>query len=170
MPKQIGLFVDVSNLYHCINTKYKKKLDYFQYIEFCKTLGTVCIAKAYGAQVKNQASSFLKCLRMFGYTPIYQTPRVFKTSNGIQHKANYDLLIAVEIVQVIDQLDILILGSADGDFAPLLKWANERNTKSLVFACNISSELKKEAHETMEIPESFMEDKNAIIKTKSTRA
>ncbi len=169
MPKQIGLFVDVSNLYHCINTKYKKKLDYAQYIDFCKALGDIKIARAYGAQVKNQAHNFLQCLRQFGYTPIYQTPKAFRTPNGLKHKANYDLLIAMEIVEAIKKIDILILGSADGDFAPLVKWANERDTKSIVFACNISGELKKEAHECMEIPESFMEDRNAIIKAKSTR-
>ena len=166
MPKQIGLFIDVSNLYHCINTKYKKKLDYAKYLDFCRTLGNIVIANAYGAQVKNQASSFLKCLRQFGYTPIYQTPKTFKKSGGLQHKANYDLLIAIEIVQIIEKIDILILGSADGDFAPLITWANEKGVKTIVFACNISSELKKEAHETLEIPESFMEKKSGTNKTK----
>ena len=75
----------------------------------------------------------------------------------------------MEIVEAIKKIDILVLGSADGDFAPLIKWANERETKSIVFACNISSELKKEAHECMEIPESFMEDKNAIVKARLSR-
>ena len=170
MPKRIGLFVGVSNLYHCINTKYKSKLDYAQYIDFCKALGDITIAKAYGAQVKNQAFSFLQCLRQFGFTPIYQTPKSFKTPDGIRRKANYDLLITMDIVRAIKEIDILILGSADGDFAPLIIWANERETKSLVFACNISGELKKEAHETMEIPESFTEGKHGTTKTKSKRA
>ena len=170
MPKRIGLFVDVSNLYHCINTKYGKKLDYAQYINFCKALGEITIARAYGAQVKNQAHSFLQCLRQFGYTPIYQTPKAFKTADGIRRKANYDLHIAMDIVTRIEDIDILILGSADGDFAPLVKWASEHKVKSIIFACNISSELKKEAHETMEIPESFMEDKHAINKAKQKRA
>jgi uncharacterized LabA/DUF88 family protein len=168
MPKRIGLFVDVSNLYHCINTKYNKKLDYAKYIDFCKALGEIKIAKAYGAQVKNQASGFLRCLRQFGYTPVYQTPKTFKNPGGLQHKANYDMHIAIGVVQAIEDIDILVLGSADGDFTPLVEWANKRGVKTIVFACAISSDLKKEAHETMEIPESFMEDKNAINKTKST--
>ena len=168
MPKRIGLFVDVSNLYHCINTKYNKKLDYAKYIDFCKALGEIKIANAYGAQVNNQASSFLRCLRQFGYTPIYQTPKTFRNVGGIQHKANYDLLIAIEIVQIIEDIDILILGSADGDFVPLVAWAKEKGVKTIIFACNISSELKKEAHEIMEIPESFMEGQNGAVKTEYT--
>ena len=169
MPKRVGLFVDVSNLYHCINSKYNKKLDYAKYLDFCKALGDITIANAYGAQIGNQASSFLRCLRQFGYRPVYQTPKTFRSNKGLEHKANYDLLIAIEIVQAIKDIDILILGSADGDFAPLITWANEHNTKSIIFACNISGELKKEAHETMEIPESFMEEKDGAIKTRQAR-
>ncbi len=166
MPKRIGLFADVSNLYHCINSKYSKKLDYAKYIDFCKALGQITIANAYGAQIKNQASYFLKCLRHFGFTPYFQTPRAFKTpTGGIQHKADYDVLITMGVVKAIENIDILILGSADGDFASLLEWVNGKGLKSIVFACNISQELKKVAHQTMEIPESYMENKNGITKT-----
>jgi uncharacterized LabA/DUF88 family protein len=164
MPKQIGVFVDVSNLYYCIGKKYKgRKLDYKQYIEYVRALGDIIIANAYGAQIKNQAESFLYCLRQVGFTPKYETPKSYSENGVITKKADYDVKITVDIIENLDKLDLIVLGSADSDFVPLIKSLIEKDKKIIIFACKISKEIVLLENVTcIEIPESFIEGrKNA---------
>jgi len=161
MPKKIGVFVDVSNLYYCIGKKYKgKKLDYSKYMDYIRALGDITVANAYGAQVKNQAASFLYCLRQVGITPMYSTPKSFTDNGLITKKADYDVKITVDILDAAPGLDILVLGSADGDFVPLLKSVLSLEKKIIVFACKISSDIAELGVTCIEIPESFMEEKH----------
>jgi len=159
MPKKIGVFIDVSNIYYCVNKKYKgKKLDYKKYMEYIRSLGDVTIANAYGAQVRNQAASFLYCLKQIGITPMYSTPKSFTDNGIVSKKADYDVKITVDIIDAAPGLDIVVLGSADSDFAPLLKSLPDK--KIIVFACKISSDIQEISGVTcIEIPESFMEEK-----------
>ena len=160
MPKQIGVFVDVSNLYYCIGKKYKgKKLDYSKYMEYIKSFGEIVVANAYGAQIRNQASSFLYCLRQLGIVPIYATPKSFIDNGVTTKKADYDVKITVDIFEVAPKLDIIIIGSADGDFVPLIKNLLSLNKKVIVFACKISSNIHELGIPCIEIPESFLEEK-----------
>ena len=168
MPKKIGVFVDVSNLYYCIGKKYKgKKLDYSKYMDYIRSLGDITVANAYGAQVRNQAASFLYCLRQVGITPMYSTPKSFTDNGLVTKKADYDVKITVDILDAAPGLDILVLGSADGDFVPLLKSIVEGGKKVIVFACKISSDIAELDVTCIEIPESFMEEKHEAAITKT---
>jgi uncharacterized LabA/DUF88 family protein len=170
MPKRIGVFVDVSNLYYCIGKKYKsRKLDYKKYLEYIRSLGDVTIANAYGAQVKNQAASFLYCLRQVGFTPKYQTPKSFSDNGQIVKKADYDVKITVDILENLSDLDIIVLGSADSDFVPLLRTLCEQHKKVIVFACKISGDITALENVTcIEIPESFIEERKHAAVTPKT--
>lgn len=157
MPKQIGVYVDVSNLYYCIGKRFKnRKLDYSKYLSFIKDFGQITIAKAYGAQVKNQASGFLHCLKKIGFEPEYEIPKQFTGEDGsIKKKANYDVKIAVDMIRA--NHDFYVLGSADGDFAPLVHYLRENGAFVIVCACKISNDLLTAANLCIEIPESFLE-------------
>lgn len=161
MPKKIGVFVDVSNLYYCIGKKYKgRKLDYSKYMEYIRSLGDVVVANAYGAQVRNQAASFLYCLKQVGFTPKYQTPKSFSDNGVIVKKADYDVKITVDILEKASDLDIIVLGSADSDFVPLLRTLSDQGKKIIIFACKISGDISSlDSITTIEIPESFIEEK-----------
>jgi uncharacterized LabA/DUF88 family protein len=159
MPKSVGVYVDVSNLYYCIGKRFKnRKLDYRIYLDFIRDFGEVTVAKAYGAQIKNQANSFLHCLKRIGFEPEYEVPKQFAGEDGtIKKKANYDVKITVDMIQASH--DIYILGSADGDFAPLVTYLRGRGAKVIVCACKISGDLHSVADLLIEIPESFLEKK-----------
>lgn len=82
--------------------------------------------------------------------------RVLKSKMEIA-KADWDVGIAVDIMRIINRVDILVLGSADGDLAPVIEWAKEQQCKTIVCACNISRELREVADEIFEIDEFFLE-------------
>lgn len=158
MSKRIGIFCDISNLYYCIGKKYEqRKLDYSEYLKFVKDMGDVQHAVAYGAQMNNEATGFIHCLKQIGFDPKYKTPKNYHNKDNFKRKADWDVGIAMDIVRIIDRLDLIILGTADGDLAPLVEWAKEKGVDIVVLACGISRELKDTATKFIEIPESMLE-------------
>lgn len=158
MAKNIGIFVDVSNLYYCIASKFnQRKLDYEKYYKYIGDFGHIKIAIAYGAQIKDQASKFLYALNSIGFDTKYRSPKAFLDNGHVRKKADCDLQIAVDIMNYVKEIDLLILGSADGDFKPLLQMAKGENVGVIVIACTISKDLKDIADEFIEIPESLLE-------------
>jgi len=153
--------MDVSNLYYCIGKKFpQRKLDYRKYLKFVKDLGEPMVCIAYGAQLSGQANGFIYCLRQIGFTTKFKTPKSYtnKEDNyALKRKADCDVDITVDIVNTIDRLDMIILGSADGDMLPIVEWAQGKGVEVIVIASGISKDLKDKATKYIEIPESFLE-------------
>ena len=170
MAKRIGVFVDVSNLYYCISKKFQdRKLDYAKYWDFIKELGDIQQAIAYGAQVNNEASNFIYCLKQVGFLTKYKSPKSYSHQANFKRKADWDVGIAIDIVNMIDRFDMIILGTADGDLVPAVEWAQQRGVDVVVFACGISRDLKNIARQFIEIPESLLEEAGDDTGTKEPR-
>jgi uncharacterized LabA/DUF88 family protein len=158
MAKRVGVFCDVSNLYHCAKKRFRnKKLNYQKYLKFVEDLGTIDTAIAYGAQVKNEARNFIHSLQSFGYTTKYKKPKVFRNGKLTERKADWDIGIVVDIIKKLDDLDLIIIGSADGDFVPFVEYLLEQGKQVVIFACNISSDFASTKAVIIEIPETLME-------------
>jgi uncharacterized LabA/DUF88 family protein len=158
VSKRIGVFCDVSNLYYCIGKKFdKRKLDYRAYLQYARDLGEVQHAIAYGAQLNNEASGFIHCLKQIGFEAKYKSPKDYHNRDNFKRKADWDVGIAIDIVRMLDRLDMIILGTADGDLKALVEYAKERGVDVVVLACGISRELKDSATKFIEIPESMLE-------------
>jgi uncharacterized LabA/DUF88 family protein len=160
MAKRIGIYIDVSNLYYSVLSKFgKRKLDYKKFLDYVKDLGDVVVANAYGAQMNAEAKPFISCLRQIGYLPRYKQLKVFTNAGQApKYKANWDVGIVVDIIKALPNLDIVILGSADGDFQPLVDLVMGQGKSVIVIACNISRDLRDTCSQAIEIPESLIED------------
>jgi uncharacterized LabA/DUF88 family protein len=157
--KRIGIFADISNLYYCIGKKYKnRKLDYKKYYDYVKDLGDIAYAIAYGAQINDEAKNFVYFLRHIGFQTKYKTPKTYNNDTKIKRKADWDVGITIDIVNFIERLDLIILGTADSDLVPAVKWAQDKGVKVVILACGISRDLKNCAHECIEVPESMLEE------------
>ena len=158
--KRIGVFVDVSNIYYCVQRAYnKRKLDYRKYLEYVASLGEVKRAIAYGCQIRDEAKGFIQCLEYAGFETKFKGVKSYREEAGLRRKADWDVGIAIDIVRLVENLDIVILGTADGDLVPVVEWCIERGIKVIVFACGVSKDLKETATEFFEIPESLLEIK-----------
>lgn len=158
--RSIGVFVDVSNLYYCAKKKFdKRKIDYREYLSYVKDLGEIVNATAYGCHVNDEAKGFIHCLKEIGFQTKYKAVKGYHSDTGLRHKADWDVGITIDIVRLIDQFDMVVLGSADGDLTPAVEWCKEQGKDVLVLACGISKDLKEKATEYIEIPESFLEDR-----------
>lgn len=156
--RRIGIFADVSNLYYCISKRYNgRKLDYRKYYGFVRDLGEIIQAVAYGAQANNEAAAFIHALKNTGFQVKYK--------DASRH-SDWDVGITVDVINMAPRLDIVVLGSADRDLEPLVNWCQQRGVDVYVIACGISKELKEQAAEVIEIPESLLEEpKHAAPKT-----
>ena len=153
--KRVGVFADVSNLYHCIQTTYKSKLNYKFLMDICKTKGEVFRAIAYGAYVGHEADAFQTYLESSGFTPKFKPAKKIRHGDDIIHKADWDVGIAMDIVKTIDRMDIIVLATADSDLVPVVEWAIERGVDVIIIGCNISHELKEVATEWREIDKEY---------------
>jgi len=110
--------------------------------------------------MSGQANGFIACLKHLGFQPKFKQPKTYVTDaakSGILRKADWDVGITIDIVQTIARLDMIILGSADGDMLPVVEWAMNTGVEVVVIASGISLDLKDKATKFIEIPESFLE-------------
>jgi uncharacterized LabA/DUF88 family protein len=149
----VGIFADIGNLYYCISKKFPgRKLDYEKYLQTSKIDDdyTVLIAKAYGTQMNEEAQGFITCLKKIGYTTH------FKTLQGLNRRVHWDCQIALDVEKHIDRLDIIVLGTANPDFVPLVEWIKNKGRRCIIHAAGINKELKA-ATSFYEIGEDLLE-------------
>ncbi len=117
-------------------------------------MGNIIIKKAYGAQMKDEASKFIIALETLGFETIYKKPKTFYNEEKVQHKADHDVEISIDMIKDMEHYDVAILGTADGDLTPTVKYLKEHGKEVIVFACNISHNLK-DMTTCISIPESL---------------
>ena len=153
----IAVFMDVSNLYHCLKHGRKAKLDYAAFLRYISDFGKVTVAYAYGASRDGNADTFKQMLQDAGYIVKYKKLKEMHNDRGITHKADCDVLIALDVCDVVNSrlANLIIIGSADGDMAPVVEWAKDNGVKVIVCASNISYELKEAGATCIEVPPSL---------------
>ena len=145
---RVGVFLDVSNLYHGAKSNYNKKLNYKAFYKFIQDhLGPISVAKAYGVQTKNEAEAFIASLSKVGFEPVYKKAR----SYGGVTTGDIDTKLTVDAIKHFDDFDFLLLGSADADFLPLIDYAIEKGKRVMIMGCNVSHLLHDRADICAEI-------------------
>lgn len=156
--RRLALFVDVGNLYHTCIRKFNKKVNFKKLFEFCTTDAKVTHAIAYGVGASNNRN-FKRCLYEAGFKKVdFKTPKAFADGSK---KADQDPKIFADIFRYLDDYDVLVLCSADGDFADILQIASERGKSISIVGCGISHELKAIADFCWEIGDNLLEPTNA---------
>lgn len=154
MPKKLGVYADVSNLYYCLRKKYgRRNLNYKAMLAYLQDIGESVFLRAYGAQRKTEAVGFMVALQSMGFATNFIKPDEY----GDKLKADQDIAIAVDIFRDMDQLDTVVVASADGDLAPLVKFCRERSKEVIILGCGISKHLYSSGARCIEIPESLLE-------------
>lgn len=158
MSRTIGFFVDISDLYAQVKRVYKsrRRLDYEKYLKFVSDIGEVHCAIAYGCQKHNEADGFRHMLEKIGFETKFMRIRVDPKQIG-PVRAEWDVIIALDIASRIDCLDTIVLGSSCKALIPAIKWARERGVKVIILACSVGAKMKRAADRVIEIPESLLE-------------
>ncbi len=111
-------------------------------------------------QVINDGSTNISEEKIQLYSRVTETMNLLRNTlkrKRSTRKADWDVGIAIDIVRLIQRVDTIILGSADSDLAPVVEYVREQGCRCVIYACNISKELREVANATIEIDENILE-------------
>ncbi len=151
--QRVGIFIDVQNIYHSAKNLYQSRVNFE---ELMKTLiGKRQLIRAFAYVVKSEATtgedSFFEALKKTGLELRLKDLQIYP---GGMKKADWDVGMAVDAIRLSDILDVVILVTGDGDFAPLvdyMKWGMGRQVEVAAFSRTTSGKLRELADSFTEI-------------------
>ena len=151
MSHNVGVFVDVSNLFYSAKSA-GVEVNYCRLLELTVAGRDLIRASAYtGVDPENpNQRKFIDFLRSNGYKVICKDIHKYE---GGRIKANLDIEIAVDIMLLSENLDVVVLVSGDGDFVRLVEAIQMRGVRCEVvgFGISTSNELIEAADQFTEI-------------------
>jgi uncharacterized LabA/DUF88 family protein len=151
VSKNVAMFVDVANMYYAARGQ-DVDVDYVALLKHATKGRDLIRAYAYtGLDPENENQrKFIDFLAKNGYKPVVKDIRKF--GDG-RMKANLDIELVVDLFRLADRMDIAVIVSGDGDFAPAIKALQDKGVRCEVisFKPNTSSDLVAVADEFMDI-------------------
>ncbi|MFA6272410.1 MAG: NYN domain-containing protein [Patescibacteria group bacterium] len=151
--QRVGVFVDVSNMYHTAKHLFNANVNYGKILE--ETVSERKLIRAVAYVVRSQSNEeelFFEALSNQGYEVKAKDLQVFI---GGAKKGDWDVGIAMDIMRMASKLDVIVLASGDGDFTELLKHAKALGCRTEVaaFGKSASAKLIEEADSFIDLNE-----------------
>ncbi|MBM3599363.1 MAG: NYN domain-containing protein [Alphaproteobacteria bacterium] len=161
--ERLALFIDGANLYSAARSlgfdiDYKKLLNYFA------DKGRLIRAFYYTALIEDQEYSPIRPLVDWldynGYTMVTKPTKEFTDSMGRRKvKGNMDIELAIDMLEMADQVDHVLLFSGDGDFRRLVEATQRKGVRVTVISTiksqppMVADELRRQADQFLELME-----------------
>jgi hypothetical protein len=150
-----GLFVDVANLYFCINKKFPtRKVNYKEYMQFVleatdnpekfEALAFVC-------KFDDEADAFVRKLNATGFS----VESIISPKNK---SVSLTTNIIVSILYSMNRFDRIVIGSASKEFLPFISYLKNMDKEVVVVACGICNEVRNAASSYFELDETHLEE------------
>lgn len=154
--EQVGVFVDVQNLFYAAKDRYERRVDLIKLLDLIVGPRQLLTAYAYIVQIPEiKQSNFISLLEHNGYTIRSKDLRLRGDGSA---KGDWDVGIAVDVVSMLSSLDVVILASGDGDFCPLAELIKQQHKRIEVvaFEHNTSMDLQAVADQFFPIGEELL--------------
>jgi uncharacterized LabA/DUF88 family protein len=116
--KTIAVFVDVQNIYYTTRQAYGRQFDYRKLWQRISAEGEIVAATAYAIhRGLDKQLKFQNALTQIGFS-IKLKPYIQRSDGSA--KGDWDVGIAIDVMQLAKQVDTVVLLSGDGDFDLLL--------------------------------------------------
>ena len=117
---RVGVFVDVQNMYHSAKNLYGSRVNFRELLKLSSGNRDLVRALAYVVKSDTEEErAFFKALEKSGFELKVKDLQIFP---GGMKKADWDVGIAVDIIGMSKQLDVVVIVSGDGDFVPLVEY------------------------------------------------
>ncbi len=117
--KKIAIFVDVQNIYYTTHQAYSRQFDYRKLMKRIRTEGEIVSATAYAIHRNDEKQlKFQNALKQMGFT-IKLKPYIQRSDGSA--KGDWDVGIAIDVLEAAKDVDTVVLLSGDGDFDLLLE-------------------------------------------------
>ena len=117
--KKIAIFVDVQNIYYTTRQAYGRQFDYQKLMKRIRTEGEIVSATAYAIHRGDEKQlKFQNALKQMGFT-VKLKPYIQRSDGSA--KGDWDVGIAIDVLEAAKDVDTVVLLSGDGDFDLLLE-------------------------------------------------
>jgi len=117
--KKIALFADVQNIYYTTRDAYGRQFNYRKLWQKISSQGKIVSAIAYAIdRGDDKQGKFQDALKHIGFT-VKLKPYIQRSDGSA--KGDWDVGIAIDVMETAKDVDTVILLSGDGDFDLLLK-------------------------------------------------
>ena len=153
--QRVRVFVDVQNLYYSAKNLYKAKVNFMHVLREAVAGRKLVRAKAYviKADIKEE-KGFHDTLEKIGYEV---RTKDLQTFAGGAKKGDWDIGIAMDMIELANKLDTMVLVSGDGDFVDLLQHLRRAmgcRIEVMAFGPSSSGKLREEADEFIDMDKS----------------
>jgi uncharacterized LabA/DUF88 family protein len=130
-PERVGVFIDVQNMYYSAR-QLKGKLDFDALLQACVLDRRLIQASAYVVESKEiDQSGFIAMLQQ---RAIEVRRKTLKIRADGSMKGDWDMEMALDILDMAPKLDVVVLVSGDGDFTSLVRRVKTMGPKVEVVA------------------------------------
>ena len=113
------MFVDVQNIYYTTRQAYQRQFNYRKFWEQLSAQGEICQANAYAIHRGDERQlKFQNALKHIGFT-VKLKPFIQRSDGSA--KGDWDVGIAIDVMEAAPDVDVIVLLSGDGDFDLLLE-------------------------------------------------
>lgn len=117
--KKIAVFVDVQNIYYTTRQAYQRQFNYRLFWKQLSQQGEIVSAIAYAIhRGDDKQLKFQDALKYIGFT-VKLKPFIQRSDGSA--KGDWDVGIAIDVMETAPDVDIVVLLSGDGDFDLLLE-------------------------------------------------
>ncbi len=148
MPR-VAIFVDGANFFYMQRNDLNWFVDTKKLLRYCERFGEITDAYYYiGKDALSETSQqgFLNALTYMGYSLVTKPIKTIhdQITGETRQKANLDIEIVLDMFNTIDNYDIAVLVSGDGDFDRALRLLRARGKRFKVIASPrfVASELR----------------------------
>lgn len=150
---RVGVFVDMQNLYHSAKHLYSSRVNLAHLMELATQGRQVIRAMAYVVKSDtDEERSFFGALEKSGLELKVKDLQVFA---GGAKKADWDVGLAVDVIAMAKQLDVVVLVTGDGDFVPLVDYLQHNGlvVEAISFGRSTSLRLKESVNNYIDLDE-----------------
>lgn len=130
--KKIAIFVDVQNIYYTTRQAYGRQFNYRKLWKLIEEQGDIVSATAYAIHRGDDGQlKFQDALKHIGFT-VKLKPYIQRSDGSA--KGDWDVGIAIDVLESAEDIDTVVLLSGDGDFDLLLeKVKNDYSVTAIVY-------------------------------------
>jgi len=123
--KRLAVFVDVQNIYYTTRQAFGQQFNYRALWQELSALGDIQCAYAYAIDSNNSGQEkFQNALRHIGFE-VKLKPYIQRSDGSA--KGDWDVGIAIDVLEQAERADAVVLLSGDGDFDLLLQRVREKH-------------------------------------------
>jgi uncharacterized LabA/DUF88 family protein len=123
--ERVAIFVDVQNIYYTVRQAYSGQFDYRAFWRRVTANREVVAATAYAIDRSDEKQrQFQNTLRGIGFN-VKLKPFISRADGST--KGDWDVGIAIDVLDAAANVDVVVLASGDGDFDLLVQRIRERH-------------------------------------------